>query len=43
MRRVVPRASKVLVAQSRLTLCDPMDYAPPGSSVHEFYHARIPE
>ena len=24
----------VLVAQSRLTLCDPMDYSPPGSSVH---------
>ena len=23
----------VLVAQSRLTLCDPMDYSPPGSSV----------
>ena len=26
---------KVLVAQSCLTLCDPMDYRPPGSSVHE--------
>ena len=23
-----------LFAQSRLTLCDPMDYSPPGSSVH---------
>ena len=23
-----------LVAQSCLTLCDPMDYSPPGSSVH---------
>ena len=21
---------------SRLTLCDPLDYSPPGSSVHEF-------
>ena len=26
---------KVLVAQSCLTLCDPMDCSPPGSSVHE--------
>ena len=25
---------KVLVAQSCPTLCDPMDYSPPGSSVH---------
>ena len=24
-----------LVAQSCPTLCDPMDYSPPGSSVHE--------
>ena len=24
----------VLVAQSRLTFCDPMDYIPPGSSFH---------
>ena len=24
----------VLVAHSCLTLCDPMDYSPPGSSVH---------
>ena len=27
---------KVLVAQSCLTLCDPMDYSLPGSSVHVF-------
>ena len=27
---------KVLVAQSCLTLCDPMDCSPPGSSVMEF-------
>ena len=26
----------VLVTQSCLTLCDPMDCNPPGSSVHEF-------
>ena len=25
---------KVLVTQSCLTFCDPMDYSPPGSSVH---------
>ena len=24
----------VLVVQLRLTLCSPMDYSPPGSSVH---------
>ena len=29
-----PALVKVLVAQSCLTLCDPMDYSPPGSSVH---------
>ena len=28
-------------AQSRLTLCDPMDSSPPGSSVHEISQARI--
>ena len=25
---------EVLVAQLCLTFCDPMDYSPPGSSVH---------
>ena len=30
-------------AQSRLTLCDPMNCSLPGSSVHEFLQARIPE
>ena len=33
----------VLVAQSCLTLCDPMDYNPPGSSVHRILSARILE
>ena len=33
----------VLVAQSCLTLCDPMDCSPPGSSVHEIFQARILE
>ena len=34
---------KVLVAQSCLTLCDPMDCIPPGSSVHGILQARILE
>ena len=34
---------KVLVTQSCPTLCDPMDYRPPGSSVHEILQARILE
>ena len=32
-----------LVAQSCLTLCDPMEYSPPGSSVHGISQARILE
>ena len=31
----------VLVAQSCLILCDPMDCSPPGSSVHGILQARI--
>ena len=31
----------VLVAQLCLTLCDPMDCNPPGSSLHEIFQARI--
>ena len=31
------------VPQSRLTLCDPMDCNPPGSSVHGILQARILE
>ena len=34
---------KVLVAQSCLTLCDPMDCSPPGSSVHKILQARVLE
>ena len=34
---------KVLVAQSCLTLCDPMDCSPPGSSVHGILQARTLE
>ena len=35
--------AKCLVAQSCLTLCDPMDYSPPGSSVHGTSQARLLE
>ena len=34
---------KVLVTQWCLTLCDPMDYNLPGSSVHGVFQARILE
>ena len=34
-------ARKVLVTQLCLTLCNPMDCGPPGSSVHEISQARI--
>ena len=34
---------KVLLTQSCPTLCDPMDYSPPGSSVHRIFQARILE
>ena len=33
----------MLVMQSCLTLCDPMDYSPPDSSVHGILQARICE
>ena len=33
----------VVVTQSCLTLCDPMDCGPPGSSVHGILQARILE
>ena len=32
---------KVLIAPSCLTLCNPMNYSPPGSSVHGILQARI--
>ena len=31
------------VAQLYLTLCNPMDYSPPGSYVHGIFQARIME
>ena len=33
----------MLITQSSLTLCDPMDCSPPGSSVHGISQARILE
>ena len=39
----LPPKGKILVAQSCPTLCDPMDYSPPGSSVHEILQTRILE
>ena len=32
---------KVLVPQSHPTICDLIDYSPPGSSVHGILQARI--
>ena len=34
---------EVLVTQSCLTLCDPVDYSPPGSFVHGILLARVLE
>ena len=34
---------KVLIAQLYLTLCDPIDCSPPGSSVYGIFQARILE
>ena len=33
----------ILAAQSYLTLCDPMDFGPPGSSVHGILQERMLE
>ena len=42
--KVLPRKEKkVLVTQSCLTLCDPMDCSPPGSSVHGIFRATMLE
>ena len=40
---VTREAQKVLVAKPSLTLCNSMDYHPPGSSVHEILQARLLE
>ena len=36
-----PLLSEVYVAQLCSTLCDPMDYIPPSSSLHGIFQARI--
>ena len=35
--------NSIFIAQSCLTLCDPIECSPPGSSVHRFFQARILE
>ena len=35
--------SEIYVAQSHLTLCDPMYCSLPGSSVHGIFHTRVLE
>ena len=42
-QRGLPAGMKVLVAQSCLTLCGPMDCSLPGSSIHGSLQARILE
>ena len=37
----IPLSVYVLVAQSCLTLCDPMDCSQPSSSIHGVLQARI--
>ena len=37
------RNASCMHAQSCLTLCDPMDCSPPGSSIHGIFQARILE
>ena len=42
-RPFLPPAVCVWVAQLSLTLCNSMNYSPPGSSVHRIFQARILE
>ena len=41
MKKLNSTIKCVLVIQSCLTLCDPMDFSPPSSSVHGILQARI--
>ena len=38
---ILQKKVQVLVAQSCPAVCNPMDYSPPGSSVHGILQARI--
>ena len=40
---VMTKVVLCLVSQSCLTLCDPVDYSPPGFSIHGIFQARILE
>ena len=47
-KKKIPVLKKELVLHAKshhlcLTLCDPMDYSPPGSSVHKILQIRILE
>ena len=41
--QMVKNLTKVLVIQSCLTLCDPMDCSPPGPFAHDILQTRILE
>ena len=43
MGHVLGHKVKVKIAQSCLTLCDPVDCSPPNSSIHGISQARILE
>ena len=43
MNKYVPLLAHCVRAQSCLTLCDPVDCSPPGSSIHGMLQARIRE
>ena len=43
MRKSAAAAAATKLLQSGLTVCDPMDSSPPGSSVHGTLQARILE
>ena len=39
----LPKVGCVLISQSCPSLCDPIDYSPPGSSAHGLFQARTLE
>ena len=42
-RKAMPKNAQSEIAQSCLTLCDPMDRSIPGFSIHGFFQARVLE